>query len=195
MNDAIQKSMLTYFEERAEEYDDFYAGKGPAIQHYGGMYIKDLAQIGKVVSTFGGKHLIDIGCGTAHWTSFYASKCEEITCIDQSANMLTQAREKIKDRDLKPPKFIHGNFFDIDLGTAVYDCALVSILLSHLSRSQEKAFFERLKQILLPGGPAADHRQPVECASQQVSQKRECRRAHPQGRWQVQSVQALHGPG
>lgn len=152
MNDAIQKSMLTYFEERAEEYDDFYAGKGPAIQHYGGMYIKDLAQIGEVVSAFGGKHLIDIGCGTAHWTSFYASKCEEITCIDQSANMLTQAREKIKDRDLKPPKFIHGDFFDIDLGTAVYDCALVSILLSHLSRDQEKAFFERLKQILLPGG-------------------------------------------
>ncbi len=152
MNASIQKDMLLYFDERAEEYDDFYAGKGPAIQHYGGMYIKDFAQIGEAVSGFGGKHLIDIACGTAYWTPFYASKCDEITCLDQSANMLSQAQTRIKDQNLKPPNFIHADFFDIDLGTHVFDRAFVSILLSHLSRDQEKTFFERLKQILQPGG-------------------------------------------
>ncbi len=152
MNASIQKDMLLYFDERAEEYDDIYAGKGPAIQHYGGMYVKDFAQIGEAVSDFGGKHLIDIACGTAYWTPFYASKCDEITCLDQSANMLSQAQTRIKDQNLKPPKFIHADFFDIDLGTDVFDRAFVSILLSHLSRDQEIGFFERLKQILQPGG-------------------------------------------
>lgn len=152
MNASIQKDMLLYFDERAEEYDNFYAGKGPAIQHYGGMYIKDLAQIGEAISNFGGKHLIDIACGTAYWTPFHASKCDEITCLDQSANMLSQAKTRIKDQNLKPPNFIHANFFDIDLETNVFDRAFVSILLSHLSRDQEKTFFERLKQILQSGG-------------------------------------------
>ncbi len=152
MNADIQKDMLLYFDERADEYDDFYEGKGPAIQHYGGMYIKDFAQIGEIVSNFGGKHLIDIACGTGYWTPFYAPKCDEITCLDQSANMLGKARNRIKEQDLKPPNFIHADFFDIDLGAGVFDRALVSILLSHFSRDQETAFFERLKQILRPGG-------------------------------------------
>ena len=33
MNADIQKEMYLYFDELAEEYDDFYAGKGPVIQH------------------------------------------------------------------------------------------------------------------------------------------------------------------
>jgi ubiquinone/menaquinone biosynthesis C-methylase UbiE len=152
MNASIQKDMLLYFDERAEEYDDIYVGKGPAIQHYGGMYIKDFTQIGESVSKFGGKHLIDIACGTAYWTPFYAPKCDEITCLDQSTNMLSQAQTRIKDQNLKPPNFIHADFFDIDLGTDVFDRAFVSILLSHFSRDQEKTFFERLKQTLQPGG-------------------------------------------
>lgn len=152
MNADIQKEMHFYFDERAEEYDDFYAGKGPAIQHYGGMYVKDFAQIAEVVSEFRGKHLIDIACGTAYWSQFYASACEEVTCLDQSANMLNQAQARIKDQELEAPNLIHADVFDIDLGAAVYDRAFVSILLSHFSREQDTAFFARLKQILQPGG-------------------------------------------
>jgi ubiquinone/menaquinone biosynthesis C-methylase UbiE len=152
MNASIQKEMGVYFDERAAEYDQFYLGKGPAIQHYGGMYLKDFAQIGEVATGFGGEHLIDIACGTCHWLPFYAPKCTEITCLDQSANMLGQARSKVEGKNITTAKFVHADFFDIDLGTAVFDRALVSILLSHLSRDQEKAFFERLKQVLKPGG-------------------------------------------
>ena len=152
MNTGVQKDMLTYFEERAEEYDEVFAGKGPAIHHYGGMYIKDIAQIAEVVAAFGGGHLIDIGCGTAYWAQHYAAGCEHITCLDQSANMLSQARARARELDLKQTDFVHADFFDIDLGSAVYDRALVSVLLSHLDRKQEDAFFERLKQTLKPGG-------------------------------------------
>ena len=152
MNTRLEKDMLTYFEERAEEYDEVFAGKGPAIQHYGGMYVKDVANIAEVVSSFGGGHLIDIACGTAYWAQHYAAGCEQISCLDQSANMLSQARSRVSELNLAEPKFIHADFFDIDLGDDVYDRALVSLLLSHFDRELETAFFKRLKQILKPGG-------------------------------------------
>ena len=151
MNAATKKELNTYFDERAPEYDEFYRGKGPAIHHYGGMYQADVEKIQEMVSGFGKGHLIDIACGTGYWVPFYAGNCEQLTCLDQSANMLEECRNRTQKLNMEnEPVLLQADFFNIELEQAGFDSAVLGLMVSYLHREDEKAFFERINQILTP---------------------------------------------
>ena len=155
MNDQLYHEMLTYYNERAEEYDQVYEGKEPAIQRYSHEYVDDVAEIYRMVAGFGYGHLIDIACGTGFWMSHYARNCERITCVDQSDGMLAECKRRIEALRLTDIFcFIQGNIFDVALEPATYDCAMVGFLLSHFTTEQEGAFFHKLKEILKPSAQA-----------------------------------------
>ena len=40
-----------------------------------------------------GEHILDIGCGTGELSQQISEHCQEVVGIDQSANMVAQARE------------------------------------------------------------------------------------------------------
>jgi SAM-dependent methyltransferase len=127
-DDKFIREMMSYYDERAEEYEEIYLGKGHATIDPD-AYRKDVAQVSEMVSRFGGGHLIDIGCGAGFWCPSYARNCNQITFLDQSERMLSKCK-------------------DVTLETCKYDCALVGFLLSHLTFQQEKIFFEKLGEIL-----------------------------------------------
>ena len=143
--------MLTYYEERASEYDEVYLGKGPAMLGYARQYINDVAHISRLVAGFGNGQLIDIACGPGFWAPHYARNAERITFLDQSEKVLVECRKRITALHLSAvPQFICGNFFNTPLEPSAYGCALAGFLLSHLTRDEEERFFRRLKEILKP---------------------------------------------
>lgn len=143
--------MLTYYEERASEYDEVYLGKGPAMPGYARQYINDVAHISRLVAGFGHGQLIDIACGPGFWAPHYARNAERITFLDQSEKVLAECRKRVAAVPLSAaPHFIRGNFFNTPLEPSAYDCALAGFLLSHLTRDEEERFFGRLKEILKP---------------------------------------------
>ncbi|UCD58551.1 MAG: class I SAM-dependent methyltransferase, partial [Candidatus Hydrogenedentota bacterium] len=151
MNKEIEQEMLSYYNERAREHDEVYTGKGPAIHHYSGEYIKDVAEISEMVSGFGSGHLIDIACGTGFWAPQYGKNCEQITFVDQSERMLSECRSRVDSLGLaNAVHFIRGNIFDTELRTSAYDCALVGFLLGHFTSEREDAFFRKLEKMLKP---------------------------------------------
>lgn len=104
-----------------------------------------------MVGGFGRGHLIDVACGTGFWVPSYAANCTQLTCLDQSANMLEECRKRTDKLSMEnEPVLLQANFFDVELEGAGFDIALVGIVLSHLKREQEKVFFERLNEILTP---------------------------------------------
>jgi len=148
IDDKIKQEMMLYYNERAEEYDQIFFGKGH-INIDPDVYKKDVIKVSEMVSRFGKGHLIDIACGTGFWLPNYARNCNQITFLDQSERMLSMCKERVEKLGLKNiSNFIQGNLLDVDLKTSKYDCALVGFLLSHLTHEQEKVFLGRLKKTL-----------------------------------------------
>jgi len=144
-DDKIIREMMSYYDERAEEYDKIYLGKSHTTID-ADVYRKDVANVSEMVSRFGKGHLIDIACGAGFWLPNYARNCNQITFIDQSARMLSKCKDRVEELGLADiSSFIQGDFLDIKLEASKYDCALVGFLLSHLTLEQEKTFFRKLE--------------------------------------------------
>ena len=147
-DDKIIREMMSYYDERAEEYDEIYLGKSHTTID-AEVYRKDVARVSEMVSRFGKGHLIDIACGAGFWLSNYARNCNQITFLDQSARMLSKCKDRVEELGLAEiSSFVQGDFLDIKLEASKYDCALVGFLLSHLTLEQEKTFFRKLEEIL-----------------------------------------------
>jgi len=148
MDDRIVREMMVYYDERAEEYDEIYLGRGHTTIDPD-VYRKDVAQVSAMVSRFGRGHLIDIACGTGFWLPNYARNCSQITFLDQSERMLAKCRGRAERLGLGDvSSFIQGDFLDVNLEAMKYDCALVGFFLSHLTLAQEEAFFGKVEVIL-----------------------------------------------
>lgn len=149
-DDKIIREMMSYYDERAEEYDEIYLGTSHATID-ADVYRKDVAKVSEMVSRFGKGHLIDIACGAGFWLPNYARNCNQITFLDQSARMLSKCKDRVEELGLADiSSFIQGDFLDVNLEASKYDCGLVGFLLSHLTLEQEKTFFRKLEEILKP---------------------------------------------
>ena len=147
-DEKIIREMMSYYDERAEEYDEIYLGKSHTTID-ADVYRKDVANVSEMVSRFGKGHLIDIACGAGFWLPNYARNCNQITFLDQSARMLSKCKDRVEELGLADiSSFIQGDFLDIKLEASKYDCALVGFLLSHITLEQEKIFFRKLEENL-----------------------------------------------
>lgn len=150
MDNESTQEMMSYYDERAKEYDKIYIGEGPAIPEPD-LYKNDVKEISEMASTFGMGHLIDIGCGTGFWLPYYERNCSRITLIDQSEKMFSESEKRVDRLGLKHKcHFVQGDFFEVDLEDSSFDSAVVGFFISHLSLELEKAFFVKLKKILKP---------------------------------------------
>lgn len=152
MDDKLIQEMMSYYNERAQEYDKIYSGKGPAIPDTV-AYKNDVTKIREMVSAFGRDHLMDVGCGTGFWLPYYARNCSGITLIDQSEKMLSECKRRVDKLGLKHKcRFVQGDFFEVTFENCLFESAFAGFLLSHLSLELEQTFFVKLKKVLKPNG-------------------------------------------
>ncbi len=151
MKRNLNQEMMSYYDTRAPEYDEIYAGKGPASIPNPALYKNETQVTAKIVSVFGTGHLIDIACGTGYWLPYYARNCSKITLIDQSEKMLSECRKKIDELKLgERCDLVQGDFLKVSFKNTLFGSALVGFLLSHLSSEEEETFFKKLRRILNP---------------------------------------------
>ena len=154
MDPEVRRQTLAYYHERAAEYEQAYThGTGTSSIRDPQVFIAEAASLARVVGEFGHGHLVDIACGTGYWLPRYAARCERITLVDQSANMLRECAQKVSLLGIADRcQLVQADVLDFAPPPAAYDCALIGFLLSHLSEPQERLFFDMLRRTLKPSG-------------------------------------------
>lgn len=96
--------------------------------------------------------LLEIGCGFGAFTRVLADRARHITAIDLSPQMI----EVAKDRSGRYPnlEFILGDFLQLEIPDATYDCIVSIATLHHLPASEA---LKKMKSALRPGGVLIIH--------------------------------------
>jgi ubiquinone/menaquinone biosynthesis C-methylase UbiE len=90
---ALVAEQVAYYRARAPDYDDVYLGKD------WDRCIQELPTAGDV---------LELACGSGHWTRLLAARARSVTAIDAAPEMLALARQRAKDL---PVEFIPADVF------------------------------------------------------------------------------------
>ncbi|MDP6980817.1 MAG: class I SAM-dependent methyltransferase [Myxococcota bacterium] len=100
-----------------------------------------------------GDRVLEIGCGTGTVTWLLLGRGAKVTAIDQSPDMLEQAKQRIGDVSDASATFIEQTAAEIDgLPEASFDAVVLSLCLSDMSPSERAYVLREARRLLVPGG-------------------------------------------
>jgi ubiquinone/menaquinone biosynthesis C-methylase UbiE len=129
------------FGEIAREYDDWYNTE--AGQKIDEIEKRTFLKYLEKIST---RHIVEIGAGTGHWTSFFAEKGYCVTAMDVSDKMIEVALSK----DIPDSVFFRGDAINLPFPDNSVD-AVVAVTSIEFVPDRNKAI-EEIKRILKPDG-------------------------------------------
>jgi len=134
---------MNIFSERkiAQEYDAYYKTEQ-------GKLVDELEKqaIGQLLAPVKAGRLLEIGCGTGHWTAFFSGRDFQITAIDVSDAMLNLARQK----QISNVSFMEADVLQLPFPDRCFD-QVAAITALEFCGNIKQAFAE-MKRVLKPGG-------------------------------------------
>ena len=138
------EKMAEFFERRLDGYDQHMLTNIQSAREFYPFTAQNLPKEP-------GCHILDLGCGTGLELEYYypMNPTAKVTGIDLSKGMLDALRAKFTDRDLE---LIHGSYFDVDLGEAVFDGAVSVESLHHFTQAEKTDLYRKITKSLKTGG-------------------------------------------
>jgi SAM-dependent methyltransferase len=130
---ALVAEQVVYYRARAPDYDDVYLGKD------WDRCIEELPITGDV---------LELACGSGHWTRLLAARARSVTAIDAAPEMLAAARQRAKDL---PVEFLQADVFAWQPPRR-YDTVFFAFWLTHVPPSRFADFWSMVGRALAPGG-------------------------------------------
>lgn len=131
--------LAAYYRKRAAEYDAFYAD--PARQ-------ADLAVLRDwLAARTAGRRVLELACGTGHWTAVAAAQAAAITATDINAEMLAIA---VGRAALPNVAFVQADMWHLPPLPGAFDCGMAHLWWSHLRIDERPAFLSALAARLEP---------------------------------------------
>jgi ubiquinone/menaquinone biosynthesis C-methylase UbiE len=153
LESSQSQELFEYYNERAPEYEAFYAGEFPTGSRHPELYKGDTKAIQQLVPHYINGKCIDIACGTGFWLPYYHRNCSAITLIDQSAGVLEECKKKIQSLGIEnKAKTVQGNIFEDVPSDSSYNSALAGFIISHFQDEEMNNFFGVLRKSLVPEG-------------------------------------------
>lgn len=135
------KGSVFDFDPVAQYYDAWYDDPvGAAYDRFEKLAVDRLLPVPAPGAT-----LLEAGCGTGHWSEWFAGRGYCVTGIDVSAGMTAIASAK----NIPGAKFYTGDFLEHDF-TGAYDVVAAITSLEFMTNAEEAV--ERMRALVRPGG-------------------------------------------
>ena len=137
------EKMTDFFTARAEGYDEHMLLNVEGCKEA----YKEVAKLIPAAC----KSLLDLGCGTGLELDEIFKKLPgtAVTGIDLTQAMLDKLKQKYQGKSID---LICGSYFDVDLGTSKYDCAVSFQTMHHFSHDAKTALYRKVLQSLKENG-------------------------------------------
>jgi demethylmenaquinone methyltransferase/2-methoxy-6-polyprenyl-1,4-benzoquinol methylase len=131
--------------------EDYYAARAP---EYDAVYLKperqaDLHAIEAwLLPRFERSRVLEVACGTGHWTRFIAPVAASVLAFDTAPETLRIAEARVAERNVR---FEVGDAYALPASEPKCDAAFAGFWFSHVPKTRAREFLAGLNAALEPG--------------------------------------------
>jgi ubiquinone/menaquinone biosynthesis C-methylase UbiE len=150
-----------YYEARAQEYDDWWLGRGLHAERDRPGWFAEVVQLLGAVASLPPARTLDVACGTGFLTRHLHG---EVTCFDQSEAMLRTARAQVP----WAAAFVQGDALGLPFADGAFERLVTGHFYGHLEPGERERFLVEAHRVAdelvvvdsaLRDGVRADERQ------------------------------------
>jgi SAM-dependent methyltransferase len=130
--------MADYYERRAEEYDDWYLGRGLFAERDRPGFLEEFRQVSEVLSGLPPARTLDVGCGTGFVTRHLPGP---VTAFDRSTAMLAMARRRVRGA------FVSGDLLALPFREGAFERVFVGHVYGHLTADRARCFVDVARRV------------------------------------------------
>ena len=155
MSDDLLDEQLRYYGARAPIYDDAYARTGLSDRgpEANAAWWRELAVVEAAVDDLDlSGDVLELGCGTGHWTVRLARRAASVVALDGSPDMLARARSKLDAAGHRNVELRHADVIRSWEPDRTWDAAAAFFFLEHVPDDHFDAVVAKVARALRPGG-------------------------------------------
>ena len=146
--DELLAEQLEYYGERADEYHLLFQG---ALEDPTGPLGRDGPIGRRLAELAAGLDVLELACGTGHWSEMLAEHAASLTCVDASGDMLRVHADRIAAPNVHR---IEADVFSWEPDRR-YELAFFGFWLSHVPDERMGDFWALVERALVSDGVAA----------------------------------------
>jgi demethylmenaquinone methyltransferase/2-methoxy-6-polyprenyl-1,4-benzoquinol methylase len=121
-----------YYDARAREYDDVWLRRGRFAHRRPAEWFEEVTVLLGEIASLPAAKTLDVACGTGFLTRHLHG---DVTGLDQSPQMLDEARRKVPDA-----RFVEGDALDLPFDDDAFDRVFTSFFYGHLESGDRERF-------------------------------------------------------
>jgi ubiquinone/menaquinone biosynthesis C-methylase UbiE len=139
MERVISEAMRAYYEQRAQEYDDWWLAEGRFAERLRPGWHQEVAAITAAVAALAPARTLDIACGTAFLSQHLRG---ELTAIDQSPAMVRIAADRLPHAQVLMAEAVPLPFADGE-----FERVFTAHFYGHLEGAERDAFLAEARRV------------------------------------------------
>ena len=131
--------MKTYYDRRAQEYDDWWLGNGLYADRLRPGWDEERRELENVIAELPPLRTLDIACGTGFLTRHLRG---DVVGLDASERMLEVAREQAPNA-----RFVRGDALELPFEDGSFDRVFASYFYCHLEEPERERFVAQARRV------------------------------------------------
>lgn len=131
--------MKAYYDQRAQEYDDWWLGKGLYADRDRPGWDDELRTLERFIADLPPLRTLDVACGTGFLTRHLRG---EVVGLDASEQMLAAAR-----RQAPHVRFVQGDALSLPFEDGAFDRVFTSYFYCHLEAPERERFLAEARRV------------------------------------------------